>query len=132
MKKEIQQLQDDFIETVGELCASFSISRIVGQLYALLYINREPVSLDDMVERLNVSKGNVSVNIRILENWGAVRKAWIKGSRKNFKGLGEVIGVDIPFEENKKPEIIIYSDKVQPEEAAELIINELKRRKWLI
>jgi DNA-binding transcriptional regulator GbsR (MarR family) len=49
-----------------------------------LYLNGdEPLSLDEITNRLKVSKGNVSVNIRILENWGAVTKVWVKGSRKD-------------------------------------------------
>ena len=40
--------------------------------------------MDDMVKRLNISKGNVSVHINILKSWGAVRKVWVKGSRKNY------------------------------------------------
>ena len=42
------------------------------------------MSLDEMAEALKVSKGNVSINIRILENWGVVTKVWIKGSRKDY------------------------------------------------
>jgi DNA-binding transcriptional regulator GbsR (MarR family) len=40
--------------------------------------------LDEISEWLQVSKGNVSINIRELENWGAVRKVWVKGSRKDY------------------------------------------------
>jgi DNA-binding transcriptional regulator GbsR (MarR family) len=36
------------------------------------------------MERLKVSKGNISLNIRELEKWGAVRNVWVKGSRKDF------------------------------------------------
>lgn len=84
MELELSQIEDLFIETSGDLAASVSINRIVGQLYALLYIRKDPVSLDEMVEKLNVSKGNVSVNIRVLENWQAVKKVWVKGSRKDY------------------------------------------------
>ncbi|MBP7055350.1 MAG: hypothetical protein KBB52_00660 [Candidatus Omnitrophica bacterium] len=44
----------------------------------------KPLSLDDITERLGASKGNVSINIRELEKWGAARKVWIKGSRKDY------------------------------------------------
>ncbi len=84
MENNIIKIQDDFVEIVGNLCESLSIARILGQIYALLYMSEEPVSMDEVVERLDVSKGNVSVNINILESWGAVRKVWVKGSRKNY------------------------------------------------
>ena len=84
MKNDIIKIQEDFIELAGNLCASINVTRIIGQLYALLYMNEKPVSMDEMVERLKVSKGNISVNINILEGWGVVRKIGIRGSRKNY------------------------------------------------
>ena len=54
-----------------------------------------------------------------------------KKTGKVFEGLGEVVGVDVPYEENKDAELVIYSEKVAADEAANLIVNELKRRKWL-
>ena len=36
------------------------------------------------MEVLKISKGGVSVNIRELERWGAVKKVWVQGSRKDF------------------------------------------------
>ncbi len=81
---ELASVRDNFVESIGKLSESLGLSRIAGQLYALLYISGSPLSLDDIVETLKVSKGNVSVNIRELEKWGAVRKIWVKGSRKDF------------------------------------------------
>lgn len=78
------KIEDIFIQTAGELAESLSINPLVGQLYALLYIRQDPVSLDKMVEELKISKGNASINIRALENWQAVKKVWIKGSRKDY------------------------------------------------
>ena len=51
-----------------------------------------------------------------------------KSSGKQFERLGKVIGVDVPYEENKKAEIVIDSEKTGPEEAAEKILEELKKR----
>ena len=54
------------------------------QLYAILFLSDNPLCLDDMAERLKISKGNASVNIRELEKLGVVRKVWVKGSRRDF------------------------------------------------
>lgn len=81
---ELVSVRDNFVESIGKLSESLGLSRIAGQLYALLYISGQPLSLDDMVETLKVSKGSVSVNIRELEKWGAVRKIWVKRSRRDF------------------------------------------------
>jgi len=84
MTIQAKKIEEIFLETMGKTADKFGISRIVAQLYALLYLSPNPLSLDEMVERLNVSKGNVSVNIRILDSWQAVRKIWKKGSRKDY------------------------------------------------
>ena len=94
MNSKLEKARDNFIETVGQLSASLGLSRVAGQLYALLYLGNGPLSLDDMVKVLKISKGNVSVNIRELEKWGAVRKVWVKGSRKDhYKAELDVLKV---------------------------------------
>jgi len=84
MNKELELAQDKIIDKVGNICSRFGLNQFVAQLYVVLYLSKEPISLDELTERLKVSKGNVSVNIRELQRWGAVRKIWVKGSRKDF------------------------------------------------
>ncbi len=84
MNGKLEIAQDKFIESVGKLAASFGLNKFIAQLYAVLYLSNKPLSLDDLVERLVVSKGNISLNIRELEKWGAVKSVWIKGSRKDY------------------------------------------------
>ncbi|MBI2339298.1 MAG: hypothetical protein HYU99_02870 [Deltaproteobacteria bacterium] len=55
-----------------------------GQIFALLYLSPEPLSLDDIVADLGVSKGNVSINIRVLEDFKLVKKVWVKGTRRDY------------------------------------------------
>ena len=84
MNGKLEMAQDKFIESVGKLAASFGLNRFIAQLYAVLYLSDKPLSLDDLVERLKVSNGNISLNIRELEKWGAVKSIWVKGSRKDY------------------------------------------------
>ena len=84
MNSEIEKVRDDFIENTARLGARLGLSRVAVQLYALLYLSERPLSLDDMVKILKISKGTASVNIRILEQLGAVKKVWVKGSRRDF------------------------------------------------
>lgn len=76
--------QDVVIHNINHICSKFGLNNIMAQLYALLYVNNKSLSLDDMSERLKVSKASASINIRALEGYGAVKKVWIKGSRKNY------------------------------------------------
>jgi len=84
MPSNLEIAQDKFIESIGKMCDSFGLNRFIAQLYAILYISDRPLSLDGMAEKLKVSKGNVSINIRELERWGAVKNIWVKGSRKDY------------------------------------------------
>ncbi len=50
----------------------------------MLFLSEKPLCLDDMVERLKISKGNASLNIRKLESLGVAKRVWVKGDRKGF------------------------------------------------
>jgi DNA-binding transcriptional regulator GbsR (MarR family) len=84
MNKSLIQARDNIIESAGRTTKGFGLGRIIGQLYALLFFSPDPMSLDDMMEELKVSKGSISTNVRELEKWGAVRQVWIKGDRKDY------------------------------------------------
>lgn len=84
MNNELELAQNKFIGGISRMSDAFGINRFVVQLYAFLYLNGNPLSLDELTEALGVSKGNVSINIRELEKWGAVKNVWVKGSRKDY------------------------------------------------
>jgi len=84
MVKTIEDIRNEFIHIIGEKVEKFGFSRIAGQLEGLLLFSNQPMSLDEMAERLEVSKGSVSTNIRYLERFKVVRKVYNKGARKNF------------------------------------------------
>ncbi len=83
MNSELEKAHDYFIETASRLSKGMGLSEIAGQIYALLYLSPEPISLNEMVEKLKISKGSASVNVRALEGWGAAKKVWVKGNRRD-------------------------------------------------
>jgi len=54
-----------------------------------------------------------------------------KRTGEKVEGLGNVVGVDVPYEENANAEVVINSEKIRPEEAAEIIFIEIKKRGWI-
>ena len=84
MNNSLTHAQNRFISYMASVCHDFGLNPFVAQLYGVLYMSDKPLSLDELTERLGVSKGNVSINIRELEKWSAVRKVWVKGSRKDY------------------------------------------------
>jgi len=84
-----EEMRDLFIEAVGNLGESLGLNRTVCQMYALLYFSPEPLSPMEISEALRISKGNVSINIRKLIEWNAVKKVWRKGSMRSLFAANE-------------------------------------------
>jgi len=80
----LQATRKKFIEAGGHTTQSFGFGRIIGQIYALLYLHPSPMCLDDIASELGVSKASVSISIRQLEAWSAVKRIWVKGDRRDF------------------------------------------------
>ncbi|MCB0741989.1 MAG: transcriptional regulator, partial [Chitinophagaceae bacterium] len=54
------------------------------QIHALLLISSDPLTQDDVMEELNISRGNTNMNIRELINWGLVERVLLQGHRKEY------------------------------------------------
>ena len=84
MKKDLELIRQRFIEVAGHTTQSLGVGRVLGQIFAQVYFSRNPQSLDDLVRDLQISKGSASMSVRQLEQWGAVRRVWVKGDRKDY------------------------------------------------
>lgn len=84
MDSRLVAAQDSVLSRVSQMCSKFGLNNVMAQLYVVLYFSNKPLCLDDMVERLKISKGSASINIRALERYGVVRQVWVKGSRKDY------------------------------------------------
>ena len=73
-----------FIRRWGEMGGYWGINRTMAELHALLYISAEPLCTDDIMEALAISRGNTSMNIRQLVDWGLVSRVHHKGDRKEY------------------------------------------------
>lgn len=73
-----------FVEGIGAAAATSRVlTELQGRIFGLLYLRPGPVSLDEITNELQQSKGNVSVNVRGLVDWQLVRQVRIPGSRKD-------------------------------------------------
>ena len=80
------------VEVGGRICQLLGQPRSTGQIYGLLYLSAEPLSLIQMSSMLGISKGSVSMGTRQLASWGAIRKVWIPGDRRDFYIVVEDLG----------------------------------------
>jgi DNA-binding transcriptional regulator GbsR (MarR family) len=78
-QEDLRAVHDSMLDGLGQLADYFGFSKVMGQLYGTLLLNNGPLSLDEIMQRLNISKANVSMNIRSLELLGFVRQVWVRG-----------------------------------------------------
>ena len=83
-QKKPEEIRDRFIGEIGRLGESIGLNRTICQMYTLLYLEEGPLSLTELSRTLHISKGSASLNIRKLEEWGAVKPVWRKGSTQNY------------------------------------------------
>lgn len=68
----------------GELGGYWGINRTMAEIHALLFVTGEPLCTDDVMDQLKISRGNASMNLRALVDWGLIRRAHKFGDRKEY------------------------------------------------
>lgn len=102
---EFKEAKNKFVQTWGALGSQWGINKTMAQIHALLMIAPEPLSMEDVMDELQISRGNASMNLRALMDWGIVYKEFKQGERKEFfiaeKDLDE-LAVKIAQERSKR------------------------------
>ena len=75
---------DEFVLLWGEMASHWGINRTMAQIHALLYAADAPLDTDEIMDRLQISRGNANMNLRALVDWNLVRKTHQLGSRKDY------------------------------------------------
>jgi HTH-type transcriptional regulator, glycine betaine synthesis regulator len=84
MADSLNTVRDDFLLAMGRISDFWGFNKAMGLIYGILYLNSGPLSLDEIAASLNMSKGNVSLNVRSLERWGLIKKVSQKNDRKDY------------------------------------------------
>lgn len=80
----LSELEKQVIDVFVDGGRVLGLPRSIGEIYGLLFVAPEPLSLDDLVTRLGISKGSASQGLRSLKELGAVREASANGTRRIF------------------------------------------------
>jgi DNA-binding transcriptional regulator GbsR (MarR family) len=80
----LKEARARFIQAWGTLGSSWGINRTMAQVHALLLISAKPLSAEEIMEELKISRGNANMNVRDLIKWGLVKKELKAGERKEF------------------------------------------------
>ena len=81
---KFDEAKKQFIQTWGTLGSEWGINRTMAQIHALLLIAPEPVTTDEIMEELQISRGNANMNLRDLLGWNLIRKELIPADRKEY------------------------------------------------
>ena len=77
-------VRDEFVTQWGTLGGAWGINRTMAQVHALLMVSPDALSAEEIMEELNISRGNTNMNVRMLIDWGLVYKETRSGERKEF------------------------------------------------
>ena len=104
---KITEAKHQFIASWGAFGTHWGINRTMAQIHALLLVNPDALSQDEITDELSISRGNVNMNIRELINWGLVERVIIPGERREFfcaeKDIWKVVRLIV--KERKKREL---------------------------
>lgn len=100
-------LQQEFVLHFGEMGSRWGINRTVGQIYALLFLSKQPLNADDITDLLGISRSNTSMGLKELQSWRLVRLKHYQSDRRDYfttpDDLWEIVRILIA--ERKKREI---------------------------
>jgi DNA-binding transcriptional regulator GbsR (MarR family) len=71
-------------DAVGALMESWGFKRNMGRLWTVLYLENRPLPAAEIGDRLSLSSGAVSMLLNEMQEWGAVKKAWVPGERREY------------------------------------------------
>jgi DNA-binding transcriptional regulator GbsR (MarR family) len=88
---ELEEAKAKFIQAWGTLGSNWGINRTMSQIHALLIVSVEPLTTEEIMDQLKISRGNANMNVRALMDWGLITKELIPGERKEYFQAGKDI-----------------------------------------
>jgi DNA-binding transcriptional regulator GbsR (MarR family) len=80
----IEEARLAFIMAWGSFGVSWGITRTMAQVHALLLVNTRALCTDDVLEHLRISRGNASISLNQLVQWGLIQRVVLAGERKDY------------------------------------------------
>jgi len=117
----LDEAKTKFINSWGTLGSQWGINRTMSQIHALLLVSSQALSAEEIMEQLNISRGNANMNLRALMDWGLVTKEIRSGERKEYFFAGKDM-----WEVARK---IVYERRKREIEPILKVVKELNKEK---
>ena len=100
---ELTNAKEKFIQEWGTLCSNWGVNKTMGQIHAVMLVSSKDLCADEIMEQLQISRGNANMNLRALVEWRLIEKRHKPGDRKDYyeaqKDFNEVFRLIV---ENRK------------------------------
>jgi DNA-binding transcriptional regulator GbsR (MarR family) len=80
----LREVQERFVALWGQMGSSWGIPRTMAEVHALLFVAGHPMNTDEVMSALQISRGNASMTLRALLDWGIVSRVHRRGDRKEY------------------------------------------------
>jgi len=84
LKRRLDEVEQEFVGLWRQMSSLWGVSPTMAEVHGLLYITGSALSMDDIMDRLRISRGNVSMNLSKLVEWGLVRRVHRRGDRRDY------------------------------------------------
>ena len=84
LKLALDEVEQDFVGLWRQMSSLWGVSPTMAEVHGLLYITGSAMSMDDIMARLEISRGNASMNLSKLVEWGLVRRVHRRGDRRDY------------------------------------------------
>jgi DNA-binding transcriptional regulator GbsR (MarR family) len=84
LTQRLADVEDRFVDLWRTMSSLWGVSPTMAQIHGLLYITGQALSMDDIMARLGISRGNVSMNLSKLVEWRLVRRVHRRGDRRDY------------------------------------------------
>ncbi len=94
----LNELETEVIDLFVQLSRVLGQPRSLAEIYGLLFISARPLSMDDLIARLELSKGSASQGLKYLRNLGAVKMVYVPGERRvHYEAVAELRNLAVRF-----------------------------------
>jgi DNA-binding transcriptional regulator GbsR (MarR family) len=76
--------RDEFVQIWGDMASAWGINKTMSQIHALLYAETQALHTDEIMDILDISRGNANMNLRRLLDWELIHKVHFEGDRKDY------------------------------------------------
>ncbi len=81
---KLNEAREQLIQAWGNLGHSWGLNKTMAQIHALLMVSPKPLTTEDVMADLSISRGNANMNLRALLDWGIITRVSVAGERKEY------------------------------------------------